>query len=47
MITVQSDKKQTALLQAILSEMQRGNGGDKWTPDGKTKISGNTKTRYL
>ena len=46
-VTVQSDKKQTALLQAILSEMQRGNTGDKWTPDGKTKISGNTKTRYM
>lgn len=47
LVAVQSDKKQTALLQAILSEMQRGNNGDKWTPDGKTKISGNTKTRYL
>lgn len=47
LVAVQSDKKQTALLQAILSEMQRGNTGDKWTPDGKTKISGNTKTRYM
>lgn len=47
LVAVQSDKKQTALLQAILSEMQRSNNGDKWTPDGKTKISGNTKTRYL
>lgn len=42
-----NDRKQTALLQAILGEMQRQNKSERWTPDGKTRVSGNTTTKFV
>ncbi len=41
------DKKQAELLRSILSEMRQQNASEKWTPDGKTRTKGNTKTRYI
>jgi hypothetical protein len=41
-----SDGKQTALLQAILYEMQKQSSRETWTPDGSARIRGNVKTIF-
>lgn len=46
--TTNTDTRSAALLEAILFEMRKGNvETERWTPDGKTRMRGNVKTKYM
>lgn len=46
--TTAADTRTAALLEAILHEMRKGNfEPERWTADGKTRMRGNVKTKFL
>lgn len=46
-IEAADSRRTNELLEALLREMTRQGKREYWSPDGKTKISGNTKTKYI